>query len=339
MLTKNLLNFGCVGLAALTTWAAPLDKLKVATTAKWLVHLDIDALRSSALGNYLITDLLNPALEDMDELKNLNLSMNISNISSVTAYGPAFEKNADGVLLVSTSANVKKDLDTVAGMFLLSAGTNSPFVLIENKPLPLYSFYKSVYFAPIGDTLIVAKSKDQIERAHDVLRGKAESLAKMSSFQEFPATQNGFFFLAMAEGFNGNAAMPPQAQILKETQGGRLAVGERGKNLFVNLVFQGKDDLATTKIQQVLQGLVALVSLSQNDADITQLAGATKIAADGKNVMVSVEYPVTKAIEKIKEEREEKPRPHKKKNKKERKHKVEPAPEQDSPPQDENAPK
>jgi hypothetical protein len=59
--------------------------------------------------------------------------------------------------------------------------------------------------------------------------------------------------------------------------------------------------MATTRIQQVLQGLVALASLSQQDEEITRLAGGTKIASEGTSVQVNLEYPVDKTIQKIKE--------------------------------------
>jgi hypothetical protein len=337
---------GVLGAAA-AVMAGPLDQRKVGSDARWIVHVDVEGLRKSSFGEYLINDLVKPVLDKADELKEANLSINLTNISSITAYGPAFSKSPEGVLMISTSADVKKDLDSVTGMFLLSAGTNAPFTMVEKDPLPLYSFAKTVYFAPSDRTLLVAKSRDQIERAHRVVQGKEESLAKSSSFKNFKQPPNSFFSVAVAEGFLGAAGMPPQAQILKETSGGRLCLGERDDKVFVNLVFQGRDDMATTRIQQVLQGIVALVSLSQQDQEITRLAGGTKIASEGQDVLVNVEYPVDKTIAKIREIQEEKhheDRPVKKSKKKKKARNdaakiEEPAPEQEPPPSAENVEK
>jgi hypothetical protein len=341
MFTHALLKTGCALAACGAALAGPLDKTRIGSEAKWIVHIDVESLRHSALGGYLIDEMVKPMLEGREELRDANLSINLTNISSITAYGPAFDKGAEGVLIVSTTADVKKDLDSVAGMFLLSAGTNTPFLLVEKDPLPLYSFSKSVYFAPGDHTLFVAKSREQIERAHRVLQGKEENLTRGGGFKSFKEPPNSFFSVAVAEGFTGELGMPAQAQILKETSGGRLCLGERDKNVFVNLVFQGRDDMATTRIQQVLQGIVALVSLSQQDKEITQLAGATRIASEGNNVLVNLEYPVDKTIEKIKEGQQEKHqehRPHKAKAKNKNKSKnkapkAEPQPgEQEQPP-------
>lgn len=287
--------------ASAAVFAGPLEKGKIASDAKWIVHVDCEGLRNSALGTYVMDELVKPQLEQNDQLKHANLSMNVSNIMSITAYGPAFDKGPEGVLIVTTTADPKKDLDTVAGMFLAAAGTNAPFLLVEKDPLPLYTFGNQVYFAPAGHTLFVAKSRDQILRANDIIQKKGESLAKSSNFKDLREPPKTFFYAAVADGFTGTMGIPPQAQILKEAIGGQISLGEREHNVFVNLVFQGKDDMATTRIQQVLQGLVALASLSQQDEEITRLAGGTKIASEGTSVQVNLEYPVDKTIQKIRE--------------------------------------
>jgi hypothetical protein len=308
MWTKTLSS--CLMAGALAAFGGPLDKAKIASDAKWIVHVDCEGLRNSAFGDYVMNEFVKPQLENNDQLKHANLSMNISNIMSLTAYGPAFDKGPEGVLIVTTTADPRKDLDTVTGMFLASAGTNAPFQMVEKDPVPLYTFGKAVYFAPVGHTLFVAKSREQILRAQEVLEGKAESLVKSSSFKDLREPPKSFFCAAVADGFIGTMGIPPQAQILREATGGRISLGEKDKNVFVNLVFQGKDDMATTRLQQVLQGLVALASLSQQDEEITRLAGSTKIAAEGGSVQVHLEYPVDKTIQKIKETSAEDHKPH-----------------------------
>src|SRR5215510_7964209 len=98
MWTQTLTRTSSLLAVSFVAVAGPLDKSKIASDAKWLVHIDADGLRNSSLGRYVIKDLVNPALESCEELKHANLSMNVTNISSVTAYGPAFDKSAEGVL-------------------------------------------------------------------------------------------------------------------------------------------------------------------------------------------------------------------------------------------------
>ena len=87
--------------------------------------------------------------------------------------------------------------------------------------------------------------------------------------------------------------------MLREADGGRLLIGEDEKKVFLNLVFRGKSEESTTKIQQVLQGIVALVSMSQQNAEVTELASSAKITGEGKNVSVTLQFPTVKAIERV----------------------------------------
>jgi len=278
-------------------FAGPVDQSKIAADAKWVVHLDFEALRKSKVGSHLITGLLQPKIEGNHFIKKANLSINLTNISSLTAYGPQFEKDGEGILLLSTTADVKKDMDTLVGMASLSENEKKDVTMVQQKPFPLYNVKDDIFIAPLtGNTVILAKSREQIDSARELAGGKGESLAKAQVFKDYPDAANAFI-LVMAKGFNDSAKIPPQAQVLRETEGGRLAIGEKDQNLFLNLMFKGKDEESSTKIQQVLQGIVALVSMSQQNKDVTDLASATKIASEGRNVSVTLQFPTAKAIE------------------------------------------
>lgn len=293
-------------MAAIGLYAGPLDQAKVAGDAKWVVHVDFEAFHGSKLGRHITETMIRPKVEGIEALKKLNLSVNLTNISGLTAYGSSFDKNGDGVLMLSTTAEVKKDLDTLVGMAALSESETKDITMVQQTPYPLYSLKDGIFVAPGDGLVVLAKSRDQIGQAREVITGKTANLAKSTSFNDYPKTANTFFFLGLAEGFNENANIPPQAQVLREAKGGRLVVGEKDQNVFVNLIFKGKDEESSTKIQQVLQGIVALVSLSQQDKEITELAAGTKIASEGKNVSVNLQFPVAKALAKIEEKHQPK---------------------------------
>ncbi len=68
--------------------------------------------------------------------------------------------------------------------------------------------------------------------------------------------------MALAEAFAQNAALPAQAEVLKLAEGGRVALGEEADKLQLSLNLKAQTAEGTTQIQQVLQGLLALVSLA-----------------------------------------------------------------------------
>jgi hypothetical protein len=292
----------CLAIFVVRGFCGPFDPTKVAADAKWVIHLDFDVFRKTKLGEHITKNLIEPKLENTEAIKKLNLSINLQNISGLTAYGPAFEKDGGGVLVLSSSADVKKDLDTLVGMAAVSGNEQKDVVMVQEKPFPIYSFKDQVYLAPkVGNSVVIAKSREMLEHGREVILGQEKCLAKAESFRDYPPVAEKAFFVAMAEGFNELAGIPPQAQVLRETKGGRIALGEIDENLFLNLVFKAKDDEASTKIQQVLQGIVALISLSQPDKEITDLAAGSKIASAGRNVSVDLRIPTAKAIKRIDE--------------------------------------
>ena len=300
MSKTHICSLVCAAIAGATTFAAPLDRSKVAEEAKWVVHLDFDAFRKTAVGSQLTEKVLQPKLAETEAEMKFDLSLDFKNISSLTAYGPSFQKEGDGVLILSTTADVKKDLDTLVGMAALSDAEEKDVTMVQQKPYLLYNLKGSVFIAPnVGGSVLVAKSKEQIERGREVIEGRVPSLAKSALFKDYPEVADTFFFLGMAEGFNAAKNIPPQAQVLRETEGGRLVLGEKDKNLFVNLVFNGKNEESSLKIQQILQGLCALVSISQQNEDLTELLSQTKIASAGRNVSVDLRFPAAHVVEKI----------------------------------------
>src|SRR5688500_8919311 len=138
-----------------TVFPGPIDQTKIAADAKWVVHLDFDAFRKSALGSHFVSKVVEPQIEAQEFLRSTTLSINLTNISSLTAYGPNFEKDGAGVLLLKTAADVKKDLDTLVGMASLSANEKKDLTMVQQKPFPLYNLKDDVFLAPLAGTGIL----------------------------------------------------------------------------------------------------------------------------------------------------------------------------------------
>ena len=82
--------------------------------------------------------------------------------------------------------------------------------------------------------------------------------------------------------------------------GGRLVLGENKENFFLNVSLRAKTAEGCTQIQQVAQGLLALVSLSQgNNAQLQQLLQATTVSATEKFVTLATEFPIDKVLSEI----------------------------------------
>ena len=74
-------------------------------------------------------------------------------------------------------------------------------------------------------------------------------------------------------------------------------MGETADQLSLNLDLRGKTAEVTKQIQQVLEGMVALISLGQpENEDLMRLARSTKVSSTPEMVTLMMEFPVAKAL-------------------------------------------
>ena len=301
-------------LALILSWAAtavasPLQKEQVAADAKWLVHIDVDKLRSTTVGAYVIKQVLETKLEALKTQFDLDVDLN--KISSLTAYGSGYQAkpNFDGVVLINTGLDLQKALD--AAIEKMSEGSsNTPAAIQKTQEgkVSTYSMKDNLVasFQP-GKPVIVGKSLDSVQKARDVVSGTSANLASTKTFSEFPASQKAYFFLGAAdlskltgelsERSHDEDAVNPKAKILKLADGGRVVLGENANQLFLEVSLKAKTTELVTQMQQVIQGMIALASLSQPDnQDLQQLAQSAKVSTVGNIVSLNLGYPTDKAL-------------------------------------------
>ena len=294
---------------ATTTFGGPLQKEQVGSDAKWLLHLDLDKFRASKVGTYFTRQVLEQKLSQpkADLKREFNFDLDISKISSITAYGTDYgsKPDANGVLVIKTTLDVEKALDSAIEKLSPNAGDGQGGIKkTKQGSAVLYSVNDDVFVTlHPGNLVVVAKSREPNQKASEVLAGKSANLTSGKAFSGFPDVQKAFFFLGVAEAFNADVPIPPQANVLKMADGGRLVLGENADRLFLNVALKAKNSEVVTQIQQVIQGLVALASLSKTEnKDLMQLAQSARVSADENLVSLNLEFPVERAIEKLSEE-------------------------------------
>jgi hypothetical protein len=300
-----------------TVLAGPLAKQHVGQDAKWLVHIDFDQLRTSKLGQFVIKDVL---IKKVDEVKveaktsfltNMDVMKIISQLHSLTAYGTTFE-TFDGVLLLQVEPETRKILEgAAAGLLLKEDGT---LTKTNEDGSILYSLQDQYFASPQENGVILfGPSKAAIKRVAAVMAGKSKNLTRSKTFSDFPAVSDNFILLAVAEGFQDHLPIPPQAQVLRQADGARVVLGEKAGNLFVGLALKAKDSEVLKQIQQVVEGIVALGSLSQSEnKELQEFIQSIKVTATDKMLSVTAAYSVDSLITQAKTMLSEEKKPHKK---------------------------
>lgn len=300
------------GLSLLGTplMAGPLQRTQVSADAKWLLHLDAEALQKSKFGSSILQFALAQAGDSLKNEMKIDLPGLIGKTRSITLYGNDFKPglngpNGRGVLIWQGAPEVEQ---AVTGILVqqaeaTKAGQGSVKALSEGLN-PTYSVMPNLFVAVRpGQGILVGPKPDQIEDAVRVLDGKTPSLGANATFSEYAALPGGFFFLALAEGFARDAGLPPQAQVLKLAEGGRIALGESSGNLQLAVNLKAQTDEGAVQIQQVAQGLIALASLADVDepdlVKIKEWVRGAKVESKEKIVSLDIAVPVDAALKQL----------------------------------------
>ena len=294
---------------ALSSIGSPLQKEQVAADAKWVVHLDVDKLRSTAVGDYIINHVLDAKLGSLT--RQFDFDLDWKKVHSLTAFGTGYQSKSsfNGVLLINTELDLQKVLDaTIEKASQEKDNKSAPIQKTQEGDVTTYSLkdHMFVSFGP-GRPVIAGKSLDSIQKAGEVLSGTGANLASTKTFSEFPKAQEPFFFLGTVEAFMPNSELAegshegdtlnPKAKILKLADGGQVVLGEDSNQLFLDLSLKAKSADVVTQMQQVIQGMIALASLSQLDnQDLQQLAQSAKVSSAGNIVTLKLGYPADQAV-------------------------------------------
>jgi hypothetical protein len=294
--------------AATLVWAGPLEKENVSADAKWLLHWDVEGFRKTEVGDYFGREVLDKKLaKGREDLKtHVGFDFDWRKVRSLTAYGTSYDPHPEGkgVLVVQSDMDVEKGFEgAITKLAEMGVGDGGPVRRIEPGPRALYGINDDVFFATQpGKPVLISKSREELRRAREVLEGKRDTFKTSHTLAGFPSLPEHFFLLAGAEGFNELAPIAPKAQVLKLAEGLRLTLGEAKNQLALNLSLKAKTEEVTQQIQQVVQGLIALVALGQvENPDLQQLVQSAKVSTHEKLVTVDLRYPVDKAIAKIAE--------------------------------------
>jgi hypothetical protein len=293
---------GCVAMTAAR--GEPLNKKEVNADAKWLLHLDLDQFRATQVGKYLSGKVLDEALKKpQTELKNnFNFDLDWTKIKSITVYGSEYQspKDPGGILLVNAQTDM---VDAVLSLIesQMKLGNFLKCEMVATNPCVMYQFNQDAYLVrPQTNLIIMGKRSNEVAQARQVVLGQSSNILRSKAFAGYPEVPCPFVFLALAEAFNQDTTMPPQAEILKKADGGRLVLGESPDKLIVNLDLRVKDKEVSQQIKQVAQGLIALATLTmaQNpDAQgVLQLIQNIQIKNNDHLVTFNLEYPVAKAM-------------------------------------------
>ncbi len=290
------------GLGAGTAAARPLQRADVGANPVWVVHLDCDLLRSTAIGQFIQTEMDKPEAQAKLAAFQALFSFDLrTQLHGLTLYGtgPAPE---DGVLLVYA------DIDEARLVTLAKAAKDAQQT--QYKQTVIYSWVDAhkkarngvkprTYAAVAGSRVVFGQREERVGQALDVLSGAAPNLASGQTFPELSATASTSFLQAAARKLD---FMPsdPNAAVLRLAKLAVFQLGETRGQLAATLTLQANDEEVAANMASIAQGLIALMKLQKEKPESVKFAEALTLKQEGPAIVVKLNFPAADAIDLIK---------------------------------------
>jgi hypothetical protein len=278
----------------------------VAADARWVFHVDVEALvRSSALGVLAEAGHDVRAEIDVGELKSRLGLDPFTDLRSATLYcaGPSSE---DVVAVLATSRAVDEAAIRVEalGARKLDLGGRTVHVLGEGDD----AGYAALLPGADADQrlVVLGRSEGLLLRGLAVLESRAPSLAEpvATSVRTRPAPGS-IVFAAAGQSLSELVDLEQRqaSTVARLAQSFSFDLGEERETLFADLRIETQSPEDALRVQQVGQGLVALLALAGQDPKVAQplqrLTSALRVEAAGTRVQASFRYSVRSLVDEL----------------------------------------
>ncbi|EEF58631.1 hypothetical protein [Pedosphaera parvula] len=285
-------------LCALTlpAWSAPLQRADVPADPAWVLHLDCDSLRPTAIGQFILGEMDKP--ESKAKLAAFQTIFSFDprkQLHGLTLYGTG-AKPEDGVLLVYADFDAERltTLAKAAKKYESSEhGAHTIHSWIDENKKNKHG-EKRVYASIQGNRVIFGQREATVASALDVLDGGA-NLSTTSTFPQLGATGTTSFIQGAARRLD-LPGTDPNSQLLKLSKSIRLDVGEAQQQLIATITLEANDEEVAKNINSIAQGMVSLMKLQKDNPNAQKLADAITLKQDGAVTISTLSLPVGDAI-------------------------------------------
>ena len=292
----GLASIVVLGFAAAAT-AEPLDFKYVAVEAKWIVHVDVDAMRAATLPQEIFKKVVAAHKDVEDHLAKLQKETGMDlrkDLHSVTLAGP---KLGDKMAILVVHADVDQKM-------LQEKVKKAPDFKSETYgSYELYSFTKKEHghSVPVTGTfwkpnvMVFGPSPEAVKLVVDAMDGKRATLAGTTSAltAAIPAGAT-----VVARGVEiGDSSLPFKSPLVKEMDSLSLTTGESNGESFVAAKLVTKSAEVAQQISKVMEGARAMGLLRFNDdADAQKIINRWNVTVTDKTVEVAFRAPASDVL-------------------------------------------
>jgi hypothetical protein len=295
--------------AGLTAIAAPVQRADIPADPVWVLHVDCDALRPTAVGQYLLAEMDKPDAQAKFAVFQTLFSFDPrKQLHGLTLYS-AGNAPEDGVLLVYADFEPER-LVTLAKA--AKEAKNTPYKkhviyswIDENKKAK-NGVKPRTYAAIKGSRAVIFSQQEaRVAQALDVLDQAIPNLSMNTVFPQLGADRNS----SIIEGSARKLDLPdstPTAAIFRLAKSVRLQIGETNRQVMATLSLEMNDEGVAKQSASVVQGVLALAKLLKEKPEASKLAEALSVKQEGASLVARLAMPAADVIAMLKADAEKK---------------------------------
>src|SRR5215813_11847225 len=305
-LLKATLFAGCLFGAGITLPPTQLQRADVPSSSVWVLHVNCDGLRPTAIGKHILTELEKPEAQAKLSVFQNMFSFDLrTQLHGITLYS-AGSSPQDGVLIVYADFDADK-LVTLAKAANDSQNSTHNGHTVYNwaDDKKKHHGEKRVYAAIQGNRIIFGQRESAVTQALDVLDGSVPNLATAKAFPQLGGTGDTAFLSGAARKLDLSQS-DPNAAIFRLSKSFRLQVGEVQQHLIGTLTLEANDDEVAGSMMSIAQGMIGLLKLQKDKPEASKFLQAIALKQDGANLVLTIDIPTDDVVNAMKASAERK---------------------------------
>jgi hypothetical protein len=307
-ISKATVLAGCLFGAGFHVPATQLQRADVAAGSAWILHVNCDAVRPSAIGKYMLAELEKPeAQAKLSVFQNIFSFDLRTQLHGLTLYS-AGSTPQDGVLIVYADFDAEKLITLAKAANDSQNSTHNGHAIynwVDDKKKPHHGDGQRVYAAIQGNRIIFGQREGAVSQALDVLDGSVPNLSSGKAFAQLGVAGDTSFLAGAARKLDLSQA-DPNAAIFRLSKSVRLQVGEVQQHLIGTLTLEANDDEVASSMMAIAQGMVGLMKLQKDKPEAAKFLQAIALKQDGASIVLTIDMPTDEVVNSMKASAERK---------------------------------
>ena len=274
--------------------AGPLQRTDVPPELAWVLHVDCDALRSTALGEYLSNEMDKPEAEARFAVfKTIYNFDPRSAMHGLTLYAIPASPRA-GIALVYADVDTARLETLVRGAHDYHSSTYRSHTIhnwIDERRLGKPRTFAAIH---AGRVVVFGQTETGVSRALDVLDRNAPNLASGAAFPEMGARSGA---IVQAAATKLDLTEDPNAAIFRMSKEIHFRMDEPSRQVNAVLTLKTEGAEVAGHVASIAQGLVSLMKLQTEKPESVKIAHALTITTVDSEVTATLKLAASDMIE------------------------------------------